>query len=429
MKFSNNINLPPWFPQVNTQIWILALGRFLSAIGTGFTLFYAPIFFVKGVGLSATDVGLALGSGSISGIIGRILGGSLCDSPIWGRRRTLLFSIIVSAIACLFLAMTYNLPTLFIGNLLSGFGVGLYWPATETIVADLTTGNHRQEAYALTRMADNLGLGLGIILGGIIITTTGNYQILFIIDAISFIVFFGVIYFAITETNLPLINPELSNYQQETKNNDYFQNKWLIAISDRRLFVYVIVNIIFTTYISQTQSTIPLYFSKIINSGQGFSEIIITGLFTWNMILSILCLIPINRTLRRYNHPQILIISSIIWAIGFILIWATSLELNNLFFAILGMGTLAIATITYTPSASALVADIAPLSLRGVYLAINSLCWAIGYFIGPPLGGWALDQNPIIANTFWLFLAISVLIVIGILSYLDRLLKKSSYLS
>lgn len=419
-----------YFPQVNTQIWILALGRFLSAIGTGFTLFYAPIFFVKGVGLSSTDVGLALGSGSISGIIGRILGGSLSDSPKWGRRRTLLFSIAISAIACLFLAMTYNLPTLFIGNLLSGFGVGLYWPATETIVADLTTGNHRQEAYALTRMADNLGLGLGIVLGGIIITTTGNYQLLFIIDSISFAVFFAVIYFAITETKPKLIHLELSNHQKEEINNKIPQNKWLISLGDRRLLIYIVVNIIFTTYISQTQSTIPLYFSKFINSGQGFSEIIITGLFTWNMLLSILCLIPINRFLRRYTHPQILMISGIMWALGFIGIWGTSLsELYSLFFAILGMGILAIATIAYTPSASALVADMAPLSLRGVYLAINSLCWAIGYFIGPPLGGWALDQNPIIANSYWLFLAISVVMVIGILLYLDRLLKKSIYLS
>ncbi len=71
-------------PAIDTQIWILAIGRLLSEVGTGFTLFYAPIFFVNQIGLSATTVGIALGSNSISGVVGRILGGSLADSPFWG---------------------------------------------------------------------------------------------------------------------------------------------------------------------------------------------------------------------------------------------------------------------------------------------------------------------------------------------------------
>ncbi|HEY9597769.1 MAG TPA: MFS transporter, partial [Cyanophyceae cyanobacterium] len=55
-----------WFPQLGAQIWILATGRFLSQVGSGFTLFYAPIFFVNQVGLSATAVGIGLGSASVS---------------------------------------------------------------------------------------------------------------------------------------------------------------------------------------------------------------------------------------------------------------------------------------------------------------------------------------------------------------------------
>ncbi|HIK45848.1 MAG TPA: MFS transporter, partial [Leptolyngbyaceae cyanobacterium M65_K2018_010] len=36
-----------WLPQLNSQVWILAGGRLLSQVGIGFTLFYAPIFFVN----------------------------------------------------------------------------------------------------------------------------------------------------------------------------------------------------------------------------------------------------------------------------------------------------------------------------------------------------------------------------------------------
>src|ERR671916_1732200 len=131
MKSSRNHKLFSWLPQLGHQVWILATGRLLSQIGTGFTLFYAPIFFVNQVGLSATAVGIALGSGSITGVVGRFLGGSFADSKFWGRRRTLLLSAAISAVASVILALSFNFPTFIIGNLLMGLGVGLYWPATE----------------------------------------------------------------------------------------------------------------------------------------------------------------------------------------------------------------------------------------------------------------------------------------------------------
>lgn len=409
----------PWFPQLNRQVRILAIGRFLSEIGTGFTLFYAPIFFVNQVGLSATEVGFALGSASISGIAGRILGGSFSDSQFWGRRGVLLISAAVSAIASLVLAITANFSTLVVGNLLSGFGTGLYWPATEAVVADLTIGEQRRDAYAITRLADNLGLGVGVVLGGALIGTTGVYRALFIIDAVSFVVFFGVVYFAVAETRK---SPAVREKAEEHKNNSSLQG-WVVALRDRRLLVYVLVNVIFTTYVSQIQSTLPLYFSKFVSTA-GFSAITISALFSWQMIVAILGLIPASRALRRLSHPQALSVSALLWSAGFVLIWVTGVvSFGHLGWAILAMGLFAIATVSYTPSASALVADIAPVDLRGVYLSINSLCWAVGYAIGPPLGGWAMDQSRAIVYGFWLALALSVGVAIAILQFLDRLLK------
>jgi MFS family permease len=412
--------LPSWFPQLSTQVWILTLGRFLSYTGTGFTLFYAPIFFVNQLGLSATAVGLALGSSQISGILGRFLGGSLSDSPLWGRRRTLLLSAIISAVASFILATTKDFTSLVLGNILMGLGVGLYWPATEAAITDLTVGEERREAFALTRLADNLGLQVGIILGGLLITLTGAYWALFVIDGISFMIFFGLIYYTITETYKPKILP-LSTGTGKT------QNGWKIALQDRSLLVYVAVNILFTLYVSQTQSTIPLYFSNFIPalSGKGFSPGILTALFTWHTVLLVGFQIPIARAFRRFSHTNSLIISALLWGMGFILIGMTGMaQSGNIFFAILGLGILSIAIVSYTPAASSIVADLAPESLRGIYLAINSQCWGIGYLIGPPLGGWALDQGQFVGNNFWLAMALSVGVAILILRQLEGMLKK-----
>ncbi len=416
MKFLPQQKLLSWLPQLNPHVWILAVGRLLSETGTGFTLFYAPIFFVNKVGLSATSVGFALGSASISGVLGRILGGSFSDSKFWGRRRTLLLSAAISAIASLVLATTSNFAILVVGNLLMGLGEGLYWPATEAVVADLTPAEHRREAYALTRLADNIGLGMGIVLGGALIGTTGAFRALFVIDAVSFVVFFGVVYAAIAET-----------YRPAAKNRGIsLPHSWAIALRDRRLLVYVFVNIIFTIYVSQLQSTMPLFFTNFVSVGaaKGFAATTISALFAWQLALSIVCQLPIARALKRFSHPQALTFSALMWAVGFSLIWVTGVApFGQLGWAILGLGVFAIATVSYTPSASSLITDLAPESQLGVYFSINSLCWAVGYFIGPPLGGWALDQSRTVADTFWLGLALSVSVTILILQYLERMLR------
>ena len=406
-------------PNLDAQIWILAFGRLLNEVGTGFTLFYAPIFFVNQIGLSATTVGIALGSHSISGVIGRILGGSLADSPLWGRRRTLLLSAAISAIGSLVLAATHNFVTLVIGNLINGLGIGLYWPATEAVVSDLTNTENSREAFAITRFADNIGLGLGIVLAGALIANTASYRLLFIIDGVSFILFFVVIYVAIKKNRNYVAKVNSASIPQQIAS-------WKAALRDNRLLVFVVVNIIFTTYISQLHSTLPVYFSKFIQFSEvnkGFTQTTISALFTWHLIVAIIAQLPVARLMKRLSHSAALTISALLWAIGFICIWVSGVFLSYpIAWAALALSLFALAIVSYTPSASALVSEIAPLDKRGLYFSINSLCWAAGYFIGPPLGGLALDQSQFVINSFWLILATSVIFTMTILRYLHRLL-------
>jgi MFS family permease len=386
------------------------MGRLLSEIGSGFTIFYAPIFFVQQVGFSATSVGLALGSASISGVAGRLMSGTYADR--WGRKPVLLLSTLVLAVACFIFAATNNLPTLVLGCLVQGLGLGLYWPANEAIVADLTDGEGRRFAYAITRLADNIGMGLGIIAGGLLISSTGTYRVLFIIDGVSFCCFFLTLALGIKET------------LQVPKTAVRFFSGYTKALRDRRLLVYVTVNIILTIYISQTQSTLPLYFSQFVPQAgaRGFSPQVISTLFTGHLLMTIASQLPMLKLLAKFSQARSLMISGGFWALGFGCITMTGTSASyQLLWASLGLGLFALAIVAYTPTASALIADLAPSSLRGVYTSINSLCWAAGYAIGPPLGGWALDRSPQFAHNFWLGLAATVPIVWAILAWLERL--------
>ncbi|MEO0535827.1 MAG: MFS transporter [Cyanobacteria bacterium P01_A01_bin.123] len=409
-------NLQQWLPTLDSRVWLLALGRLLSQVGIGFVLFYAPIFFVDRVGLSTTQVGLGIGIGAIAGLVGRFLGGSLADSQQGGRRKTLLLSAAVSAGADGILVLADNFPLFVLGNVVMDFGVGLYWPATEAVVADITPIKDRNEAFAVVRLADSIGLGCGVVLGGALISLTGLYRLLFVIDGVTFLVFFVIIFRFIAETR-----PDQPSGAQ-------FLEGWGVALRDKSLLIYVVVNVLFTSYIAQVQSTLPVYFNQFVavnpQTGKGLAEGTLSILFTGHVVLSAVCQLPVARRLKGLPMARSLMIAAGFWGIGFLLVWLAGItDALPIVWAGLALAVMAIATVSYTPIASALVVSLAPAQLRGVYFSMNSMCWAMGYFIGPPIGGWALDQSRAVADGFWLGAAMSITVAIAILVVLDQRLK------
>ena len=393
----------------NPQVWILATGRLLLQFGTGFTLFYAPIFFVNQLEFSPTMVGIALSSASVSGVIGRFWGGSWSDSPRWGRKKTLLISALISAIADIFLIIAHDFNFLLLGNLLMGLGIGLYWPPAEAVIADLTTPTNLNAAFAINRLADNLGLGFGVAIGGWLIAQTQNYRLLFIIDGFSFVFFYGVIATLIEESLPP------KNLVTQTP-----QQGWLKAFKHRSLWIFCFVNVIFTAYMAIIQTTLPLYLTNFTANNQ-FSITNISHLFSLHIAFAVLFQLPMVRILNQLAHIQGLMVASLLWGISFIFVWLTgNTSQGALLFGVLSVLFGAIAMVTYNPAASAVVVDLAPHSLRGIYFAINSQCWAVGYFLGPLLGGWVLDQKEPFVHHFWLILTASILIAIAILKYLQQ---------
>lgn len=404
-----------WLPQLDRRLWILMLGRLLLQLGTGFVLFYAAIFFVNEVGLSPAAVGFGIGSESISGVVGRVLGGSLADSPRWGRRKILLISAAISAVADLVLAISNNFPVFLLANLLMGLGVGLYWPATEAVIADLTDVNNRNEAYALNRLADSLGLGLGVVIGGWLIAATGAYRAMFLIDSLSFLVFLGIIYKAI---------PETLNRSQAPPN---LLQGWVMALRDRPLLTFVMANLLFTTYLAFINTALPLYLTRFVSEtpAETFHPAVLSVLFAWYIGLCVLCQMPVVRLLKSLNHAHALMISAFLWAIGFALVWYTG-QVTRAYplWAGLALAVMAVATVAYTPSASSLIITLAPEQRRGVYLSVNSLCWAGGYFIGPTIGGWAMGGSRTIAEGFWVGALLSVSVIFLVLQGLHRQLLR-----
>ncbi len=388
----------------NSQIWLQAVGRGLCQIGSGLIYFYIPLVFVNQVGLSATSVGFSMGLSSLTGILGHILGGVLADSPRFGRKVTLLVSGAVGAIVSIMLAFTMSLPWLVAANLCLGLSVGFYWTAADAAVMDVTQPEERSQCFAIMSVAESLGNGIGILGGGLLLLWVHQSPVwLFLTCGLVFLVFVGMVQFTMPETS--------TNQMTEA----HAQPGLWIALTDVRLLLFILANLLFTTYIALVNTTIPLYFTKFvpaISGGGAASATSAAQLFTWCYIgAGVVLQLPIAQVFGRMHKVRVLMVALFLWALSFGLVWVTGIAVAApVVWGVGALGMMALASVTYKPFAAAIVAELAPPSLRGAYIAVSSQCWAIGYFIGPTLGGWAMDQSPAIAHHFWLGTAATTLI-------------------
>lgn len=412
-----SVNHLPFLLQPSScQVWVQAVARALYQAGYGSIQFFIPLVFVNQMGLSATVVGIGIGSGALAGFVGHFLGGYLADSPKYGRKRTLLFSAVLSISAALLLALTQNLPLLVIANLIMGLSAGCYWTAADAAVIDVTAPTQRHKAFAVLVLADSIGAGLGIWGGGILLSQANQAQTLFFVDSFILMMFLVLIQLAIPETR-----------QDNLEHSDTLQ-RFAVALNDRALRLFILVNVLFTTYVALVNSVLPLYFTHVVavsvpevTTEAGVSLSRVTNLFTWCYVgFGAVLQLPLAQVLGSLLKVQVLMISMLLWGGGFFLVWATGMVASiQLIFIIAALCVLSIASAIYKPFAPAVIAELAPESLRGVYLAISYQCWSVGYFIGPVLGGWAMDQSRMIAHSSWIVVAISTicgLIILRVLS-------------
>jgi MFS family permease len=379
------------FP-IAPPILIQAIGRGLYQFASAVLLFYMPIVFVNYAHLAATSVGLAIGLGSIAGFFGNFLGGAMTDSPLVGRRGTIMVATVLSIASALVIALAQTLPALLAANILFGVGTGLYWTAADAAVMDSTTAENRQSAFSVLGLFDNLGLGLGTLAGGWLLKHLQPENRLFGAAGVVF----GLMFLLFT------IGMQETRHEEDSAIDGL--TGWKTAATDMRLITYLVVNTLFITYLALVNSNLPLY---LINDQQ-LPESTVSNLFTFGYVgLGALLQIPAIRLIAGLSYLNSLMISIVVWGLGFVAVALWHPIDGSLIPALGAFAIFAIATVIYKPTSAAWIAELAPPNLRGIYTAIAYQCWAIGYFIGPIFGGWALDQPVEVTDRFWLGVGLS----------------------
>ncbi|MBE9110210.1 MFS transporter [Nodosilinea sp. LEGE 07298] len=404
----------------NRQVSIQAIGRLLIQVSYGLINFYIPILFVNQMGFSATAVGFALSLCAVSEVGGHFIGGTLADSPRFGRKAVLSLAAILGVVVSGVLLIAHSLWLLVVASFVLGISLGFYWTASGAAVMDVTEPEDRSRAFAVMGVAEYVGIGLGVLGGSALLTAVAaDPELIFVGCGLMFLIF------------LALVQGAMGGEYQPRSQSEGAGGGLLSALKNKALLVFMAANTFFTTYVALITSTIPLYFTNFLAGSDpvpGVSVGSTASLFTWCYIgVGAVVQIPTTTLLAPLRRIWVLSGAIALWGMGFALLWAAGTFAGAQFiWAVVALCLLSVASVAYKPFFIATVSDLAPPSLRGAYIAVSSQCWTVGYFIGPLLGGWAMDQSAVVAQRFWLGVGLSATVCIALLWVFETMRLKSS---
>jgi MFS family permease len=362
-------------------VWILCAGSFVNRFGSFVAVFL--VLYLREKGYSIAEAGFVVSLYGAGNVMAAAVGGLVADRL--GRRNAIAISMFSSAATLLALSQADEIVLIGGLTILAGLTGEMYRPASAALLADLVPAGQRLPAFALNRLAINLGFAAGPATAGLLADRSFTY--LFVGDALTSLVF-GILALAALPEGV------------RTRRGDERRGEGIRTIARDRAFVFFLVSSILGAFVYfQSNATFPLHVKE-----SGLSNADYGLLISLNGLAIVLLELPFTSITQRYPAIPTLAVGSILVGLGFALnAWAESLA--ALAFTVL---IWTIGEIVYAPVASAYVADIAPVHLRGRYQGAWGLMWGLAFMLGPGLGAVFFAWN---GDAFWLFCG-----VLGVLS-------------
>jgi MFS family permease len=366
------------FPRL---FWVVVAIRFIDGIGGTLLFPFFALYITQKFNVGMTQAGILLGMSSLFGLVGSMFGGALTDK--FGRKQLILFGLVFSAISTLAFGLVNDFNILYPLAIVVGLLANISHPAHEAMIADILPEKRRQEGFGILRVVANFSWIIGPTIGGVLANI--NFLYLFIIDSIISCMVAVVIYRTIPETR-----PEP---QAHEKGESFLKTLagYRFVWRDTAFVSFITANIIMLLVYQQMYSSLSVYLRDnhgINPQGYGF-------LMTTSAITVVLFQFWLTRNIKHLPPFLMMAFGTIFYMIGFALFGiVTTFILFALNIVIITIGEMII-----MPTSQALVAGFAPAKMRGRYMAIAGLSWAIPSTIGPGAAGYILDNyNP---NLLW----------------------------
>lgn len=361
-------------------VWVLFATTLVNRAGT-MVLPFLVLYLTRDLGFTAGQAGAVLGLYGFGALVSAALSGRLSD--VLGPMHVIRDSLFATgAILLVFpFARTHS------AVVAMTFGLSLaaeaFRPASLAVVADLVTPAQRKPAFALTRLAINLGMSIGPALGGFLATV--SFHSLFLVNGTSSLLA-GVVLL------LALRRAPVHRGHTEVEPGGPVELPSRRAWSDSRLLFFLAAVFPVAIVFFQHLSSMPLYLVRDLR----LSEIDYGLFFTINTLLIVALEVPINSATAHWPHRRALALGAFLFGAGF----------GALAFA-WDFWSVAATVVIWTfgemflfPSLAAYVTDIAPKSRRGEYMGLTQMAISLAFAVGPWAGTAVLARFG--GRTLWL---------------------------
>jgi MFS family permease len=349
-------------------VWILCAGSFVNRFGSFVAVFL--VLYLREKGYSIAESGLVVSFYGAGNVLAAGVGGWVADRL--GRRNAIALSMFSAAATMMLLSQADSLPLIVVLTTLTGVTSEMYRPASSALLADLTPAGDRIPAFALNRLAINVGFAAGPATAGFL--AEESFFLVFLGDALTCVVF-GII-------ALVALPEGVRVRRGEERRGEAIRT----ILRDRAFVLFLVSSVLGAFVYFQSQTTFPLHVRA-----SGLSDSDYGLLISLNGLAIVLLELPLVAISRRFPARPVLAIGSVLVGLGFALN-AIADDRPELALTVL-IWTLG--EIIYAPVASAYVADIAPEHLRGRYQGAWGLTWGLAFMLGPGIGAavfaWSAD--------------------------------------
>lgn len=366
---------------MGTAMRRIHVGNALSAFGLGFTVPYLYVYVAQVRGLGAMTAGLVLAVFAVAALLVLPFAGRAIVRH--GPLPVLLASLVTAALGALSLGLAASAGAVLLSAAALGAGQAVMQPALATMIVDCSTVETRSRAFAMQFFLQNLGLGVGGLIGGHFVDTArvSSFTLLFAIEAVVFLLLV-VLMSTIRMPRSPRTGDAPAGAGQSARGS------WKQLLRNRAMVQLCVLGfVLFFACYGQFESGLSAYGVE----AAGISTSTLGTALAANTFMIVAAQFAVLKVVERRRRSRVIAAVGLIWALAWAAaayaglghvshVMATAAFVST--YALFGLGEAML-----SPTVAPLVADLAPDGLAGQYNSAFALVKQLALALGPAVGG------------------------------------------
>jgi len=368
------------FRGFDRRVWLLLFAMLVFRFGHGLYFPFSSIYFHNVLGIPLSLVGVGLAAFAASSVLSGFVAGPLTDR--YGRKPTMLVALSGSTASFFGFALVEGFAGYLAVSAAHGLvGWSMFEASRNAMVADVTPPGMRSRAYGLVRVGGNVGWAAGPMSAGLISAAAGGsagvYPKLFVGTS----VLTALVALALAATvreSLPARQDGVAGGKERRGLREAFTDGPFVLL----LGVGVLLYYVFT----QDWQALPIYAKNFVGVTDGQIGFFLGA----NGLMVILFQLPVSYLIDRGSRVVALLAGAFLFALS-----SATLLLTESFLGILVAFVLffTLAEMVLEVAGAALAAELAPVRLRGTYLALFGACFGAACGVSPIVGGTLLQAE------------------------------------